>query len=123
MNRYLKKNINILLLPCILGCFAQIAYVIIQFLMAQSFTAAFNFDLKTFIYWTGLMILCYVVYLTISAIEIKFQAKAKMKLNNQIRHDILVSTIHKNKVDYQKKGDGEYVAQLTTNIKQINALA
>lgn len=123
MNRYLKKNINILLLPCILGCFAQIAYVIIQFLMAQSFTAAFNFDLKTFIYWTGLMILCYVVYLTISAIEIKFQAKAKMKLNNQIRHDILVSTIHKNKVDYQKKDDGEYVAQLTTNIKQINALA
>ncbi len=123
MKHYLKKNINILLLPCILGCLAQITYVIIQFLMAQSFTSAFNFDLKTFIYWTGLMVLCYVVYLLISAIEIKLQAKAKMKLNNQIRHDILVSTIQKNKVDYQKKEDGEYVAQLTTNIKQINALA
>ena len=123
MKYYLKKNIKILIIPCLLGCIAQISYAGIQFIMAQSFTAAFAFDLNNFIFWSVAMLVAYVFYLGVSAIEAKFQSKAKMKLNNQIRHDLLVSMIHKNKVDYQNKDDGEYVAQLTTNIKQINSLA
>ncbi len=123
MKNYIKKHWKMIIIPVLIGWFAQVCYALIQLIMAMSFQAAFDMNLYEFLKWTGIMVVGYVLYLGVSAIESKIQAKTKMKLNNEIRHEYLKSCISKKHNTFHQKDIGEYVSSLTTNLKQLDALA
>lgn len=123
MSHYLKKNCRLLFAPCFFGLLAQASYAVIQLLMMQSFQAAFDLNLHTFIVWTGACMGGYAAYLGLSAIAGALEAKAKQELNNQVRHDLYLSILRKSHSEYHALDNGEYLSWLSTNIKQITSLA
>ena len=123
MKYYIQKYRKWIIVPCALGWISQICYAVIQLIMARSFQAAFDLDLSSFLYWTGIMICGYVLYLGCSAVTARMQAHAKAKMNNDLRHVYLENCIQKDHNDFYKKDEGEHLSYLTTNIKQIGNLA
>ena len=123
MSYYLKKNWKILLLPCLLGSLAQGAYAGTQLLMAQSFQAAFDLNLASFLRWGLLYFGGYVAYLGLSAFASAQEASAKRRMDNQVRHDLFLTLSRKSHMEYHSKDNGEYISWLSNNVKQINSLA
>lgn len=123
MNYYLKKNWKKLTLACFLGLLCNGVYVILQLIMMQAFDAAINLNFRIFLLWTIAEVIGYGVYLGVAAITDFFEARAVRTMNNQIRHDLYLSLLNKNHVDYHSQDTGEYISWLTTNVKQIERLA
>lgn len=123
MSFYLKKNWKLLVIPCFLGFLAQAAYAGTQLLVMQAIQFAFDLDLRGFILGVGICIGGYAAYLGFSAIASALEAKAKRKLNNQVRHDLYLSLLEKSHSEYHSQDNGEYLSWLSTNIKQITNLA
>ena len=123
MNYYLKKNWRKLALACFLGIFCEGVYVILQFIMMQSFDAAINLDFRSFLLWTAAEVSGYSLYMGTAALKGIFEARAIRTMNNQVRHDLYLSLLDKTHTSYHSQDTGEYISWLTTNVKQIERLA
>lgn len=123
MSHYIKQNLSTVAVPCILGLIAQAAYAVIQLLMMEMFQAAFQLSVRSFLIWSGFSLLGYAVYLSFAAWSGGAEAKAKMELDNKVRHDLFLTLESKHLAEFHSKDRGEYLSWLTNNIKQINAMA
>ncbi len=123
MNYYMKKNWKKIALASSFGLICEGMYVILQLILMQSFNAAINLDFREFLLWTAAEAGGYMLYLTLAAIGGIMEARTIRVMNNQVRHDLYLSLLHKTHAAYHSQDTGEYISWLTTNIKQIEHLA
>ncbi len=123
MNYYLKKNWKISSLVCFLQTCEWGIQAVHQLLLMKTFAAAMALDFNAFIYWTFISLGVWGVYFGIGITRDYFQAQAIKKLNNDLRHDLYLTLLNKDYVEYHSQDTGEYISLLTNNIRQIELLA
>ncbi len=122
MNYYLKKKWKISSLVCLFKISEWGMQTVNNLLLIKIFAAAFALDFNGFLYWNLLNIITWAAYLTIAVTGDYFQGKAVKKLNNDLRHDLYLTLLNKDYVEYHSQDIGEYISWFTNNIKQIELM-
>ncbi len=120
---YLKKNWKLTSLVCFFQIVVWGIQAGVQLLLIWTFDAAMNFDFQLFMLWTVVSLLSWGSYFILCAVLDFFQAKAIRALNNQVRHDLCLTLLHKDYSEFHTQDSGEYISWMTNDIKQIERLA
>lgn len=123
MSHYLRKNWKITSAVCFFQITEWGLQALLQILLIQQFDSAMNFDFKRFTFWIIISLISWGIYFIVCALQECTQAKAVRILNNQVRHDLYISLLHKKHQEYHSQDSGEYISWMTNNIKQIETLA
>ncbi len=123
MRYYLKKNIWSCAGVGLLSIFTWGMQTVTALMLIQCFKMALNLDFRGFLIWMGLDLATWAIYFCFGMIEGYFEAKTIRKLNDQVRHDLMLSLLSKDYASYHKGDTGEYLSYLTNNVKEIEKRA
>ena len=123
MRYYLKKNLWACVRVGFLSALTWGMQTVTALMLIQCFKMALAFNLKGFLAWMSLNIGAWAVYFGLGMLEGYFEAKTIRKLNNQVRHDLMLSLLSKDYITYHKEDTGEYLSYLTNNVKEIEKRA
>ncbi len=91
--------------------------------MIKVFEEMLASNLKGFLNWLGIDIICWGGYFGVTMLQEIKQTKLVALINNQVRRDFLYSLFSKNPVAFHEKDTGEYIARFTNDINQMETLA
>lgn len=103
MTYYLKKFWRINSLAAFLQVITYGIHVSLNLLMMQMFQGIIDRDIRYFLTWLGITGLGWTLYFLVRSLQTKVQYQAVMAMNNQYRHDVAHSLLHKSYGELDRK--------------------
>ena len=123
MTYYLKKFWRINSLAAFLQVITYGIHVSLNLLMMQMFQGIIDRDIRYFLTWLGITGLGWTLYFLVRSLQTKVQYQAVMAMNNQYRHDVAHSLLHKSYGEFHAQDNGTYLAWMTNYTNKVESLA
>ncbi len=95
----------------------------LQLLLIRTFAAALTLNFNEFLLWTFYSFLAWGTYFFMDILRGRAQAKAIQVLNDDYRNRHFQAIFHQEEAAFFQKDTGDYLAKVSTHVKQIEQLA
>ena len=123
MSYYLKKywpaNLAAIL-TTLAVCALQIGN---NLLLMQTFQSIIELNMRSFIFWTLILVCSWVILLWLNGFEEFLQGRAVKMMNNAVRRDMTATLLKKSHSEYHETDTGEYLSWFTNDVSRIEELA